>query len=46
MAMNSGGGGRPGRGPIRTQETRKDHRKTDYEDHRLDGCDPDEVPYP
>ena len=43
MAMNSGGGGRSGRGPVRQKETRKDHRMTDYEDHMLDGVDPDEV---
>ena len=41
--MNSGGGGRPGRGPVRQRETRKDYRKRNYDggDHRFDGCDPD-----
>lgn len=40
--------GRPGRGPLRQQETRKDYRKADFDgcDHQLDGCDPDQEPYP
>lgn len=44
--MNSGGGGRPGRGPIRPKETRKDYRKADFDGsgHELDGIDPDEEP--
>jgi len=43
MATNSGGGGRPRRWPVRQQERRRDYRRTDYEDHMLDGVDPDEV---
>jgi len=33
------GGGRPGRGPVRQQERRRDYRRTDYEDIGLDGVD-------
>ena len=46
--MNSGGGGRSGRGPIRIQEQRKDHRNRNHNgsDHRFDGCDPDSEVWP
>jgi hypothetical protein len=44
--MNSGGGGRAGRGPIRPTEKRRDYKKADFDGHQLDGCDPDQEPYP
>jgi hypothetical protein len=39
--MNSGGGGRPGRGPSCVEERRRDYRRADYDGHELDGTDPD-----
>lgn len=43
--MNSGGGGRRGRGPLRQTEQ---YRKRNYDgcDHRFDGCDPDSEELP
>jgi len=46
--MNSGGGGRPGRWPVRQQERRRDYRKQCDGGHEWDGIDPDgqQEPYP
>jgi hypothetical protein len=46
MSSNTGGGGRPGRGPIRQMEKRTDYKRPDFDGHELDGCDPDQGPYP
>lgn len=46
MSMNSGGGGRAGRGPALNRlienARKKQHRET-YSKHEYDGCDPDNL---
>jgi hypothetical protein len=45
MSMNSGGGGRAGRGPVRSKETKKPRSKVKtYDQHKYDGSDPDMEP--
>ena len=46
--MNSGGGGRRGRGPLRQTEKRRDYKRAAYDgsDHRYDGTDPDSEEWP
>jgi hypothetical protein len=48
MSMNSGGGGRAGRGPapnrlVESVKRKKQYQKTAYDQHEYDGCDPDMV---
>jgi hypothetical protein len=46
MSINPGGGGRPGRTNLRAEahgKAKKQHQKKQYDQHKYDGCDPDNL---